>query len=276
MSWVWRHGPSDPTERLVLLALADHANDEGQCHPSMAGIAAKSCVTERGARGILRRLEAAGWVATKVGGGRGGKSSYTVLMAENPEPKFPLSVSETRNEKPGTRNPEYETRNDGSAFTGQNPERGDTKPGTSVPPNHHRTITKKERKNPPTPQGGERVHVAAILSEVASQAAVNSFIAYRARNKSKALTVTGATRLAGHLRAIFASGGDPDDALAMAEEKAWLTVEPDWYFKQKGNQNGNGNRLRIASDRREDRVDPALEQIARLAGLGQAQGNGRG
>jgi hypothetical protein len=128
MTWVWQNGPTDPTERLILLALADHANDQGECYPSMAGIAAKASVTERGARGIMRRLEAGGWVSTKVGGGRGGKSNYRVLMVENPEPAFPVSHAKTRNDKPGMTNPETQTRNVATV----NPERDDTKPGTSV------------------------------------------------------------------------------------------------------------------------------------------------
>lgn len=129
MAWVWKNGPNDPTERLVLLAIADHADDHGWCYPSMIGIATKACVTERGARGIVRRLEAGGWIAVKVGGGRGGKSRYCVLMVKNPE-------RETRNDVPVNENPERETRNVATL----NPERGDTKPGTRVPPNHQGTI----------------------------------------------------------------------------------------------------------------------------------------
>lgn len=125
MSWVWRHGPSSGTERLVLLAIADHADDEGNAFPSVAGIAAKSCMTERGTRGVLRRLEEGGWLATEVGGGRGGKSRYRVIMAENPAP-------ETRNDVPGKSGARPETRK----LTAANPEADGGKPGTTVPPNH--------------------------------------------------------------------------------------------------------------------------------------------
>lgn len=111
MSWVFENGPADPSERLVLLSLADYAADNGEWSPSMAGIAQKAGMTERGARGIIRRLEQGGWIAVKVGGGRGGRSQYRVLMArKNPE-------QETRNDKPGMTNPEY----------------GDAKPGTKRP-----------------------------------------------------------------------------------------------------------------------------------------------
>lgn len=76
------------------------------------------------------------------------------------------------------------------------------------------------------------------LEAWASPAAVTSFIAYRHKSKGKALTITASKRLATHLKAIFDAGGDPDDALGMAEERGWLTVDPDWYFKAKGNENG--------------------------------------
>ncbi len=71
MSWVFERGPRDPSERLVLLALADYAADNGEWSPSMIGIAGKSGMTERGARGVIRRLEADGWIEVRVGGGRG-------------------------------------------------------------------------------------------------------------------------------------------------------------------------------------------------------------
>lgn len=120
MSWVWDNGPKDPTERLTLLALADWADDTGSCYPSMVGIAEKTGVTERGARGIVRRLEASGWITIKTGGGRGGKNVYRVLM-----------------DKPGTTNPEPETGNEPETrnVATLNPERDCTKPGTTVPPN---------------------------------------------------------------------------------------------------------------------------------------------
>lgn len=143
MQWVWKNGPSDMTERMVLLAIADHADEDGRGFPSMVGIAEKTCMTERGARGVVRRLEAGGWLKTEIGGGRGGKSVYTVLM-KNPEPQT-RNIDATRNHKPGMTFPEKaETRN----VATRNPEGDCTKPGTSVPPNHQGTI--KEPSNTST------------------------------------------------------------------------------------------------------------------------------
>lgn len=84
MSQIWDSGPSDRSELVVMLALADYANDDGECWPSMAGIAQKARMTERGAQKILRRLEEAGWLKVETGGGRGGKNHY-VIQAQNGE-----------------------------------------------------------------------------------------------------------------------------------------------------------------------------------------------
>lgn len=127
MAWVWDHGPSNGAERLVLLALADFCDDAGRCWPAMATIAAKACVTERGARNIVRRLEADGWLKTQVGRGRGGCNTYQVIMSS----------------------PEQRAGNDvpGIAFR---PEPNDTLPGTALPFNRNAGSAEPSRttKNP--------------------------------------------------------------------------------------------------------------------------------
>lgn len=69
-----------------------------------------------------------------------------------------------------------------------------------------------------------------ILAHHASEDAATSFIAWRKRVK-KPLSETGALRIAKTLAAIRAAGGDPSDALAMAEEHGWQTIKAEWYFK---------------------------------------------
>ena len=98
---------------------------------------------------------------------------------------------------------------------------------------------------------------AALLEAWAGQEAVASFIAYRRKSKGKALTLTASKRLAENLKAIFQAGGNPDDALGMAEERGWLTIEPDWYFNAKGKHHGN---------RPSPTDNPTLRAIARAAG----------
>lgn len=80
-SWVWEH--SDVTHRgdlLVLLALADHAHDDGaSAYPSVDTLARKARLTRRGAQLALRRLEKVGAI-TAEGKGPRGTTAYRIHM----------------------------------------------------------------------------------------------------------------------------------------------------------------------------------------------------
>jgi hypothetical protein len=70
MSQVWEDDRiQSQAELLVLLALADHARDDGLCWPSIRTIAAKARIEERSAQRILRRLIEKGLVELVSKGG---------------------------------------------------------------------------------------------------------------------------------------------------------------------------------------------------------------
>jgi hypothetical protein len=70
MSQVWEDARiQSQAELLVLLALADHAHDDGLCWPSIRTIAAKARIEERSAQRILRRLIEKGLVELVSKGG---------------------------------------------------------------------------------------------------------------------------------------------------------------------------------------------------------------
>lgn len=70
MALVWEVTDLNQCETLVALALADHANDQGLCWPSMDRVAAKARISQRQARRVMRSLESKGLILTKRGGGR--------------------------------------------------------------------------------------------------------------------------------------------------------------------------------------------------------------
>lgn len=55
MSKVWELDLKS-TDKFVLIALADHANDDGECYPSYTTIMAKTGLSDQGLRNIINRL----------------------------------------------------------------------------------------------------------------------------------------------------------------------------------------------------------------------------
>lgn len=80
MSWVWENTVAEGAELLVLLALADHAADDGTCYPSMTRIAARGRLSLRGAQTAVRSLESKGFITTHLNSGPKGCNRYRVNM----------------------------------------------------------------------------------------------------------------------------------------------------------------------------------------------------
>lgn len=86
MARVWAHSQRKDGELLVMLALADFANDAGECWPSIPILAAKARLTERQTRRVLSKLEEAGEIRrVKSNGGRNRRNHYFITLSENPD-----------------------------------------------------------------------------------------------------------------------------------------------------------------------------------------------
>jgi len=83
MSRAWDIEAASHTEKLVLLALADNANDQGYCWPCLSTLARKSQLCERAVRQRIRDLEKKKWLTTKR---RPGHSSAYWLKIPTPAP----------------------------------------------------------------------------------------------------------------------------------------------------------------------------------------------
>jgi hypothetical protein len=86
MSQVWESTTLDPFERLVLLSLADHADDEGHCYPSIARLCRRTGMKERGVQNVIRRLEEKGCLTIAPNKGKRGTNLYTVTPAPDAPP----------------------------------------------------------------------------------------------------------------------------------------------------------------------------------------------
>jgi len=93
MSLVWERAPYTAGSLIVLLALADWANDEGVAWPSMERLALKARIDRRSAQRIVRQLEKDGVLEIEHGGGRAKQHKY-VLKMETATFCRPLSADE--------------------------------------------------------------------------------------------------------------------------------------------------------------------------------------
>jgi hypothetical protein len=84
MSMVFKRYPAGGGERLLALALADHAHDDGsRIFPSVALLAQKTVQSDRTVQYQLRKMERMGWLirVSDSSGGRGNTTEYCI----NPE-----------------------------------------------------------------------------------------------------------------------------------------------------------------------------------------------
>ena len=56
LTWAWEQELTNPSEKLVLLAIADHANDDGMCWPSMSHVAERCLLSTRQIQRITEQL----------------------------------------------------------------------------------------------------------------------------------------------------------------------------------------------------------------------------
>lgn len=77
MNYVWEQSQTKGADRLMLLAIADSCNDDGEWAPGVARLAEKCGVTDRAAQYTLRRLEDQGELAVLAGEGFPTKNGRT-------------------------------------------------------------------------------------------------------------------------------------------------------------------------------------------------------
>jgi len=84
-------------QKLLLLALADAANDEGVCWPSIHRLASKAMVEERSVTRMLAELELRGFVVRELRSGR--STMYTVIPPTGGSPRI---IKEPQEKPKGT------------------------------------------------------------------------------------------------------------------------------------------------------------------------------
>jgi Helix-turn-helix domain len=151
LNYVWRYSPSHGGNLLVLLAIADHADDDGYAYPSLNHLAFKARMTERGVQKCLKQLIKTNELKISYNAGPHGRNMFHVLMIEH------LTLEEQTPEQSSPRttvHPEPQfTPNDGQgepAFTrGVNPSSPPPPEPQFTPINNHHLTKPSVEKEPP-------------------------------------------------------------------------------------------------------------------------------
>jgi hypothetical protein len=80
MARVWEHSAQSGTHLLMLLAIADFADDDGRAYPSVGTLATKCRMKPRNANVILAALKASGELSVIAGQGPNGANVYIVRL----------------------------------------------------------------------------------------------------------------------------------------------------------------------------------------------------
>lgn len=82
MTKVWDHSQQEGTRLLLMLALADYADDQGRSFPGIKTLAKKVRLDPRNVQRALRELEDAGEIKTITGVGFKGTNVYQITLTE--------------------------------------------------------------------------------------------------------------------------------------------------------------------------------------------------
>ena len=184
---VWAHSQRKDGELLVMLALADFANDAGESWPSIPVLAQKARLTDRQARRVLAKLEQAGEIrCVKSNGGRNRRNHYFICLSENPD-----NITLTKLQGKNTSVKKY---------TGI----GDTKTLTPMSGalNRHRTVNKNKGAKAPDSFSPIIEKTIRRMNELSGK-----------NFKTTAETITE------NLRACLKAGASESDCLAVVEDR---------------------------------------------------------
>lgn len=81
--WVWKHSPHKGTDLLMMLAIADAANDDGMAYPGMAHLARKARISKTRAQAVVRKLKQAGAITVLINKGISTDSGQTNVYYVN-------------------------------------------------------------------------------------------------------------------------------------------------------------------------------------------------
>ena len=235
-----------PLRKLVLVKLADQANDDGECWPSYQSIADACEMSRRTVISHIEWLEENGFLRRNYRKSKEGlsRSNVFVLTIESGANAAPQGANNSprganaappsgENFAPGGANAApIETVNESISFESVN-ESGGAPARDPAPREPSSEIPK------PPPAKPEKFDAWAVLSDMGVER--KHFDAWmQARKRKRLSSPIDEVALGAFLREIGKVGLTAHDAARMCAEKGWGSIEANWdCFKQRAPQRGN-------------------------------------
>lgn len=153
-NWVWARSESRNGARLVMLALADRADDNGLCWPSIDDLAERTKLSPRAVQKAIATLAELGELDIENGGGRHRSNRYRIVPKprtsdgvtdQEPRTSDGVSAGETPNFAPETPNFEAETPN----FETENPVQSSPEPFIEPTENRQENLPARRAERSP-------------------------------------------------------------------------------------------------------------------------------
>lgn len=213
LAWPLRCG--GPTLKAVLIALADHANERGECYPSIPRIASRTELSERAVRGALRALEVAGLIRSTA---RSGTSSIYTLTLPTPAAGSGPAVDAEGQEVPHS--PE------GSSAPPRHdvpptPAAGAPKPSMNHHLNHQGTHSKGADKLP------RALGVRELVAEGVDRQHAEDWLKVRSAKRAPLTSTAWDDVKAEAVKA----GITPADAVKVSATNSWQGFKATWYAR---------------------------------------------
>ncbi|MBN9426635.1 MAG: helix-turn-helix domain-containing protein, partial [Burkholderiales bacterium] len=223
MSMAWRAEPMSPTQKLVLLSLADNANDQGDCYPSVAQIVRRTCLSERAVQGAIQALEDSGFLRRIVRAGTSNAYLLTIGSALETAERQGQDLSPT----PASAAPPHDVH---PAADAPHPHPTCTPPPQQMHPTPAAAAPKPSLNHHLNRQGTVNTKASTVAKPADVPDAVwRDFLAIR---KAKRAPMT-ATALRGIEREAAKAGMSLAAALAECCERGWQGFNAGWVLDQR-------------------------------------------
>lgn len=237
--WALEQRVGSSPRKLVLIKLADNANDDGSCWPSMAYLAAHCEMTRKSIHTHIKALERDGFVEVE-------RRSQDGVSLPN---RYRLRVSQGATEGVG-KNLHHPCNQ-----------------GQGVGKNLHTEPVIE----PTSVSKGARVDWRPLVSMVGEDLA-GEWQRHRKAMKAPVTGQTVVTRICSALEECSRAGIEPREALSESIERGWRTIKAEWIKNDRSRNHEKGQRVDQRS--RTQRVADTLDAIIREGADAPAMGSG--